>query len=219
MLLLAGCAKQEASSEDKARAAGLNTDEEKAIYTIGLVMSRQLGQLQLTPTELEIVKKALSDQANNKPALSIDEWGPKIDSVLQVREARLAGGIKEQGKKFQEQAASESGAQRSPTGLIYKEITAGNGAQPTAQSQVKVNYKGTLTNGTEFDSSYKRNQPAEFPLGNVIPCWTEGLQKMKVGGKAKLTCPSEIAYGDAGRPPTIPGGSTLVFEVELLEVK
>jgi FKBP-type peptidyl-prolyl cis-trans isomerase FkpA len=81
-----------------------------------------------------------------------------------------------------------------------------------------VNYRGTLIDGTEFDSSYKRNQPAQFPLSGVIRCWTEGVQKMKVGGKARLVCPSEIAYGDNGRPPTIPGGATLIFEIELLEI-
>ena len=84
---------------------------------------------------------------------------------------------------------------------------------------MKVHYKGTLIDGTEFDSSYKRGQPAEFPLNGVIPCWTEGVQKMKVGGKAKLVCPSDIAYGDRGAPPKIPPGATLVFEVELLDVK
>lgn len=219
-LLMAGCSKQGSTpSEDSAKAAGLNTDEEKTIYAIGLVMSRQLTPLSLSPAELEIVKHALSDAANNKPAVSLEEWGPKIDSLLQIRESKLSGKEKEAGKAFEDKAAAEAGAVRLPSGLIYKELTAGTGAQPTAASNVKVNYKGTLTNGTEFDSSYKRNQPAEFPLGNVIPCWTEGVAKMKVGGKARLVCPSAIAYGDGGRPPQIPGGATLVFEVELLEVK
>ena len=139
--------------------------------------------------------------------------------MVQVRQVKLASKTKDEGKAFLEKAAGESGARRTQTGMIFKEITAGTGAQPMASSNVKVNYKGTLINGTEFDSSYKRGQPAEFPLNQVIPCWTEGVQMMKVGGKAQLVCPSEIAYGDAGRPPTIPGGSTLIFEVELLEVK
>ena len=103
--------------------------------------------------------------------------------------------------------------------MIYTEIKAGTGAQPNAASFVKVNYVGTFIDGKEFDSSVKRGQPVEFPLGQVIPCWTEGVGMMKVGGKARLVCPSEIAYGDRGRPPIIPGGATLVFEVELLEVK
>ena len=103
--------------------------------------------------------------------------------------------------------------------MIYKEIKAGSGAQPKPSDIVKVNYVGTLIDGKEFDSSMKHGQPAEFPLGQVIPCWTEGVAKMKAGGKAKLVCPSDIAYGDQGNPPVIPGGATLVFEVELLEVK
>jgi FKBP-type peptidyl-prolyl cis-trans isomerase FkpA len=94
----------------------------------------------------------------------------------------------------------------------------GTGASPKATDTVKVHYRGTLTNGTEFDSSYKRNEPTSFPLNRVIACWTEGVQKMKVAGKARLVCPSSIAYGDRGSPPSIPGGATLVFEIELLEV-
>ena len=218
LLFLTACNKS-SSPEDAAKAAGLNTDDEKTIYAIGLAMSRQLTPLELTPGELEIIKKAMSDSANNKPAISLDEWGPKIDGMLQTRQLKLADKTKTDGKAFQDKAAAESGAKRTQTGLVFKELTAGTGAQPSAASTVKVNYAGKLTNGTEFDSSYKRGQPAEFPLSGVIPCWTEGVQMMKVGGKAQLVCPSEIAYGDGGRPPTIPGGATLVFEVELLEVK
>ena len=114
-------------------------------------------------------------------------------------------------------ATAEPGAVKTDSGLIYRELRAGTGPSPKATDTVKVNYRGTLTNGTEFDSSYKRNEPAEFPLNQVIKCWTEGVQKMRVGGKSSLVCPSDIAYGDQGRP-SIPGGATLVFEVELLEV-
>lgn len=121
------------------------------------------------------------------------------------------------GKAYIEKAASEPGAQRTVSGLVYRDIKAGSGARPTAADVVKVNYRGTFIDGTEFDSSYKRNEPATFPLSGVIPCWTEGVQMMKVGGKAQLVCPSNIAYGDAGRPG-IPGGATLVFEVELLSI-
>jgi FKBP-type peptidyl-prolyl cis-trans isomerase FkpA len=119
---------------------------------------------------------------------------------------------------FLEKAAAEPGASKTASGLIYRELRAGSGASPAATSTVKVNYRGTLVDGTEFDSSYKRNEPAEFPLNQVIPCWTEGVQKMKVGGKSQLVCPANIAYGEAGRPPVIPGGATLVFEIELLSV-
>jgi FKBP-type peptidyl-prolyl cis-trans isomerase FkpA len=115
-------------------------------------------------------------------------------------------------------AATEPGAIKTESGLIYMDIQPGTGASPNASDSVKVNYRGTLIDGTEFDSSYKRNQPAQFPLNGVIRCWTEGVQKMKVGGKARLVCPSDIAYGDKGHPPVIPGGATLIFEIELLEI-
>ena len=119
---------------------------------------------------------------------------------------------------YLDKAAREPGAVKTPTGLIYREMRAGNGAFPMPADLVKVNYRGTLVNGTEFDSSYKRNEPATFPLNRVIPCWTEGLQRMKVGGKSQLVCPASIAYGDRGSPPVIPGGATLIFEVELLSI-
>jgi len=117
-------------------------------------------------------------------------------------------------KAYLEKAASAPGATRTPSGLIYRELRPGTGTSPTAADTVKVNYRGTLINGKPFDSS----DNVKFPLNQVIPCWTEGLQKMKVGGKAELVCPSNIAYGDRGSPPDIPGGSTLIFEIELLGI-
>jgi FKBP-type peptidyl-prolyl cis-trans isomerase FkpA len=121
--------------------------------------------------------------------------------------------------RFLAKAAAEPGAVKTSSGLVYTELRAGTGASPRASQTVKVNYRGTLIDGKEFDSSYKRNMPIEFPLDRVIPCWTEGVQKMKVGGKAKLVCPASIAYGEQGSPPVIPGGAALVFEVELLGIK
>ena len=115
-------------------------------------------------------------------------------------------------------AAKEPGATLTASGLVYRALKDGTGANPKASDLVKVHYKGTFPDGREFDSSYKRNEPAEFPLNGVIPCWTEGVQRMKVGGKAKLTCPSAIAYGARGAGNVIPPNATLVFEVELLGV-
>lgn len=115
-------------------------------------------------------------------------------------------------------AAKEKGAVVTPSGLVYRSLRDGSGAGPTAADTVKVHYRGTLANGTEFDSSYKRNEPAQFPLGGVIPCWTEGVQRMKVGGKAQLVCPAAIAYGARGAGGVIPPNATLKFEVELLEI-
>lgn len=119
---------------------------------------------------------------------------------------------------YLEKAAKEPGAVKTESGMVYRELRPGNGPSPKATDTVKVNYRGTLTDGTEFDSSYKRNEPISFPLRGVIPCWTEGLQRMKVGGKSQLVCPAALAYGDAGSPPAIPGGATLIFEVELLGI-
>ena len=116
-------------------------------------------------------------------------------------------------------AAKEEGAVVTPSGLVYRSLKDGDGANPTASDTVKVHYRGTFPDGREFDSSYKRNAPAQFPLGGVIKCWTEGVQKMKIGGKAKLTCPAAIAYGERGAGGgLIPPNATLQFEVELLEI-
>ena len=115
-------------------------------------------------------------------------------------------------------ASKEAGAKVTASGLVYRSIKDGTGASPAATDRVKVHYKGTFPDGKEFDSSYKRNEPTEFPLNGVIPCWTEGVQLMKIGGKAKLTCPSAIAYGQRGAGGVIPPNATLVFEVELLAI-
>jgi len=115
--------------------------------------------------------------------------------------------------------ASAARATASPSpGLTYKSVREGTGASPTATDAVRVHYRGTLMNGTEFDSSYKRNEPATFPLNRVIPCWTQGVQRMKVGGKAELICPPELAYGERGAGSDIPPNATLRFEIELLAI-
>ena len=115
-------------------------------------------------------------------------------------------------------AAAEPGAVTTPSGLVYRNVKEGTGASPAATDTVKVHYRGTFPDGREFDSSIKRGQPASFPLNRVIKCWTEGLQRMKVGGKARLTCPAAIAYGDRGAGGEIPPGAVLRFEVELLAI-
>ena len=193
------------------------TDDDKTVYALGLSIYRSLGQFDLTPAEMELVKQALSDAAANKPAVDLDTWGPKINTLGSARASRVASREKAASAAYLTKAAAEPGAVKTESGLIYRELKPGTGVSPKASDTVKVNYRGTLTNGTEFDSSYKRNMPAEFPLNGVIKCWTEGVQKMRVGGKSSLVCPSDLAYGDQGRP-SIPGGATLIFEVELLEV-
>lgn len=202
----------------KAAAPVLETDEERTVYALGLQMYRSLAQFDLSPAEMELFQRALSDAAAGKPAVDVNEWAPKLQPFSQVRSARVTEKQKAASKAYLAKAAAEPGALRTESGLIYMDIRPGTGASPKASDSVKVNYRGTLIDGTEFDSSYRRNQPAQFPLSGVIRCWTEGVQKMQVGGKARLVCPSEIAYGDNGHPPAIPGGATLIFEIELLEI-
>jgi FKBP-type peptidyl-prolyl cis-trans isomerase FkpA len=143
---------------------------------------------------------------------------PARAADVPVRPSELAA-EKARGKEFLEKAAQEEGAVKTKSGFLYFELKKGTGLRPWASNTVKVHYVGTLLDGKVFDSSVARGQPAVFPLQKVIKCWTEGLQLMKVGGKAKLVCPPELAYGDQNvADGTIPAGSTLIFEVELLAV-
>jgi FKBP-type peptidyl-prolyl cis-trans isomerase FkpA len=193
------------------------TDDQKIIYALGLSIHRSLGQFDLSSAELEIVKQALSDAAAGKPAEELTVWGPKIETLQRSRAEAVRTKEKATSEAYLRKAAAAAGATKTASGLVYRELRPGTGPQPKSTDTVKVNYRGTLVNGTEFDSSYSRNEPAEFPLTGVIKCWTEGLQLMKVGGKAELVCPSDLAYGDNGRP-SIPGGAALIFEVELLSI-
>lgn len=193
------------------------TDDEKTIYALGLSMYRSLGQFDLSAEELTILKKALTDAAAGKPAIDVETWGPKIQALATARGARIAEKQKAMSAAFLSKAAGEPGAQKTESGMVYRELRPGAGASPKATDTVKVNYRGTLVDGTEFDSSYKRGEPAQFPLNGVIKCWTEGVQKMKIGGKSQLVCPADLAYGEDGRPG-IPGGATLIFEIELLQI-
>lgn len=193
------------------------TDEQKTIYALGLGISRSLKPFALSPAELDIVKQAMTDADAGKPAVDIDEWGPRIQGLANARAAIITQREKEASAAYLAKAAQEPGAIKTASGLVYRELTPGTGASPVASDTVKVHYRGTLIDGTEFDSSYKRNEPAEFPLNGVVPCWTEGVQLIKVGGKSRLVCPSDLAYGDEGRP-SIPGGAALIFEIELLGI-
>jgi FKBP-type peptidyl-prolyl cis-trans isomerase FkpA len=213
-----------AAKSAKAKAAtpaaapgALTTDDQKTIYALGLSMAQQLSQMGISPAEYAIIKQALTDSAAGKPALELNAWAPKFGQFAQARSAKMAAAEKAKGKAFQDAAAAEPGAVRASSGLVYRELAAGTGPSPKATDTVRAHYRGTLINGTEFDSSYKSGKPLDIGLNAVIPCWTEGMQRMKVGGKSKLVCPSGIAYGDQGRPG-IPPGATLVFEIELLGI-
>jgi FKBP-type peptidyl-prolyl cis-trans isomerase FkpA len=195
----------------------LTTDEQKAAYALGLSIYRSLKPFALSAAEMELLKRALADAAAGTPAEKLEDLEPKIEVLARTREAAVLAKEKAESKAYADKIAAMPGAVRTASGLVYRPTTPGTGASPKATDTVKVHYRGTLVDGSEFDSSYKRNQPASFPLNGVIRCWTEGVQMMKVGGKATLVCPSDIAYGDGGRPG-IPGGATLTFEIELLEI-
>jgi FKBP-type peptidyl-prolyl cis-trans isomerase FkpA len=215
-------AKRGASSTTAPRAAApaatvLTTDEQKQIYALGLSIFRSLKPFSLSPAELDIVKRGMTDAASGKPAEKLEEWEPRIDDLIRTRSAKAAEQEKAAGRAYADKFVGTPGAVKTASGLIYRETAAGTGASPKATDPVKVHYRGTLIDGSEFDSSYKRSQPATFPLNGVIRCWTEGVQLMKVGGKATLVCPSDLAYGDNGRP-SIPGGATLIFDIELIEI-
>ncbi len=193
----------------------------KVLYTFGVLIAKNtpVGMAGLSESELGELKKGFLDAAMKKPlAINAQEFDAKVGQFLRQRQEERGAKEKVKGNEYVAKMAAEKGATKTPSGLIYIETAAGSGDQPTAADTVKVHYKGTLIDGTEFDSSYKRNEPASFPLGGVIKCWTEGVAKMKTGGKAKLICPPEIAYGEQGRP-SIPPNATLTFEVELLEVQ
>ena len=167
-----------ADAAKTAKAAEPTTEEQKTLYTLGVLLSQQ------------------------------------IDTRMEVASKKAA----EAGTAYVEKASKEAGATKTASGMVIKQTKEGTGAQPAATDQVKVHYEGRLIDGKVFDSSIARGEPATFPLNGVIPCWTEGVQTMKVGGKAQLTCPASLAYGPNGSPPTIPPQSTLVFDVELLDI-
>jgi FKBP-type peptidyl-prolyl cis-trans isomerase len=207
------------TAEESMAEVSLDTEDQKTLYALGLAMAQQLAQFDLSAEDLDLVKNGLSDGTlGTEPKVALEEFMPKLQSFAQSRAGRVAEREKAAGKEFLTQMATEAGAEVTDSGLVFTEITAGTGANPAATDKVKVHYHGTLRDGTVFDSSVDRGEPVEFGLNQVIACWTEGVQKIKVGGKAKLVCPSEIAYGDTPRPPKIPGGATLVFEVELIEI-
>jgi len=204
-----------------AGAAGpeLKTEDQKTLYALGLVISQNLASFNLSPSELESVLAGVSDGVLKKDfKVDPSAYVPKIQQLQAARAGSVAATEKKAGQAFLDRAAAEKGATRTPSGLIITTLKPGTGPSPKATDRVKVHYHGTLTDGTVFDSSVQRGEPITLGLNQVIKCWTEGVQMMKVGGKSKLVCPSDIAYGDQGRPPAIKPGATLVFEVELLEI-
>ncbi len=195
-----------------------DSEDQKVLYAIGLALAQQLTQLSLTADELERVQAGMSDSLLGRtPQVELQQYGPKIQPFVEARMAAAAAEEKVASTAFVEQQAAEPGATRTESGIVISELAAGSGSSPSATDRVKVHYEGRLRDGRLFDSSRERGTPAEFNLDQVVPCWTEAVQTMRVGGKSRIVCPAELAYGDDGRPG-IPGGAALVFEVELLDI-
>jgi FKBP-type peptidyl-prolyl cis-trans isomerase FkpA/FKBP-type peptidyl-prolyl cis-trans isomerase FklB len=195
------------------------TDAQKTLYALGMIIGQNLGPFELNQAELDMVKTGLTDTVLKRPGkVDLNAYMPKIQQLQQQRVAATAATEKKSGQAFADKAAAEKGATKTGSGLVISTLKPGNGAAPKETDSVRVHYHGTLTDGTVFDSSVQRGEPATFALNGVIPCFREGVQLMKVGGKSRLVCPAPLAYGDRGAPPKIRPGATLVFEVELLEI-
>lgn len=196
----------------------LNTEDDKTFYAMGFMLGQNLQRLELSDAELSAFYKGLYSSAKNqKSEVDVQTYQQKIQMVFKARMDKVAEKEKKSGAEMIEKFVKE-GATKTASGLAYKMIKDGTGAMPTSTDTVEVHYHGTLADGTVFDSSVERGKTISFPLDRVIKGWTEGLQLMKEGGKAKFVIPAELAYGDAGAPPKIPGGATLIFEVELFKV-
>jgi FKBP-type peptidyl-prolyl cis-trans isomerase FkpA len=219
MLAVAGCQEQGSGRGGGAAKLIPQTEEQKAFYALGFELGRDTQVFGMTPEEMEYVKAGLTAYAKGEePGMDLQALGPKIAELARTRISARAGKEKEKSKPFLEKAAQEEGAVRTESGLIFKSLQEGTGAQPAATDMVKVNYRVTLPDGKEAESSYKNPEPAVLPVNGIVKCWNEGVRRMKVGGKAKLVCPSGLVFGDRGSP-TIPGGSAVVYEVELLGVQ
>jgi FKBP-type peptidyl-prolyl cis-trans isomerase FkpA len=207
-----------AAAVPAAKATGPQTDEDKQLYALGVLMARNLKDFALTKQEAVQVRAGFAAAvAGGKPAFEPEAFMPQLNALHTARVGAVSVRNKAAGQAARDQAAKLADTQTLPSGVVMTQLKAGTGASPKATDTVKVHYEGKLLDGTVFDSSVQRGQPASFPLSGVVPCWTEALQHIKVGGKSRVWCPSDVAYGDSGRGP-IPGGATLVFEVELLEI-
>jgi FKBP-type peptidyl-prolyl cis-trans isomerase FkpA len=221
-LALTACSAPESSAPPPAateQAGAPQTDEQKTIYALGVAISSNIAQFNLSADEVELMADGLRDGVlKNTLKVDMQTYGPRLQLLAQERAGAVIGVEKSASDAWVAEQAGQPGAERSASGVVFIPIAEGTGANPTATSTVRVHYHGTLRDGTVFDSSVERNEPISFPLNGVIPCWTEGVQKIKVGGKAKLVCPSDTAYGDQGSG-SIPGGAALAFEVELLAIE
>lgn len=198
----------------------LKSEDDKTFYAMGFMLGSNLQRLNLSDHELAALYKGVVASAKNEKAeVEMEIYQPKIQAMFKTRMETFSKKQKADGDQYIEDYLKKNpNAKKTESGLVYEILKEGEGASPKETDTVEVHYHGTLTNGEVFDSSVDRGKTISFPLNRVIKGWTEGLQLVKTGGKIRLVIPSELGYGDAGAPPKIPGGSTLVFEVELFKV-
>jgi FKBP-type peptidyl-prolyl cis-trans isomerase FkpA len=217
LLALTGCPAQQQGAGSTVKP---ESEDDKAFYTLGYFVMKRAHEFQLDEHEQEMVLAGARDAlSGGEPAVDVQENQQHLAELFRERQSKGAEAEKAASQEWMEAEAKKPGAVKTASGLIYIETKAGTGPHPKPTDTVRVHYHGTLRDGTVFDSSKERGQPAVFPLNRVIPCWTEALQRMSVGGEAEIVCPSSIAYGDRGAPPKIPPGAALHFDVQLLGIE
>ena len=195
------------------------TEEDKTFYAMGSLMGTRLKSIELNDNEINMIVQGLKDSAKGVSTdIDLAKYRGEVQNVFRNRMQKNTDKFKQDGETYVAKYVATGGT-KSDKGFAYKILKEGTGAKPKATDTVKVHYHGTLIDGKVFDSSVERGKEVSFPLNRVIKCWTEGMQLVGVGGKIQLVCPSELAYGDHGAPPKIPGGSTLVFDVELFSIE
>jgi FKBP-type peptidyl-prolyl cis-trans isomerase len=208
-----------ASCQNGETNVSMETQAEKFSYSLGMDIGKNIQDQAFDSLNVELVAKGVKDVLGDKEtAVSFDDSQEIIRTFLTAMQAEKAEVTIGEGSTFLTENGQKEGVVTTESGLQYEVIVAGEGAKPAATNEVKVHYHGTLTDGTVFDSSVDRGQPASFPLNRVIPGWTEGVQLMSVGSKYRFTVPSELAYGEAGAGQLIGPNAVLIFEVELLEI-
>lgn len=200
-------------------AKGPETEDEKTFYFLGVMAGGGLTRFALSEEEMVWVQRGVGDVVKGEETqLDPQQYGPKLQELMEERQQASVAAEKKASAAFLAAEAAKPGVRKLDSGLLIEDLVVGSGKSPEVSDTVRVHYHGTLRDGRVFDSSVRRGEPFETQLSGVVECWQQGVSQMKQGGKARLSCPSELAYGDASPSPTIPGGSALVFEVELLEV-